>query len=142
LIVSAVPGGPTAPAGAGEPVHRRLRERRVARLEFLAADVVFYGDGGGKGRGLPRPVHGQNRVSRLLRAFHPEYRQVGGRIELTQIDGQPGSLNLDADGRLISVFLSEIADGRIQAIRSIIDPERLADPRYPLSDVARQAAGR
>jgi hypothetical protein len=34
-------------------------------VEFLAADVVFYGDGGGRGRGLPRPVYGRNRVARL-----------------------------------------------------------------------------
>jgi hypothetical protein len=29
-------------------------------IEMLAADVVFYGDGGGKARGLPRPIYGRN----------------------------------------------------------------------------------
>ncbi len=28
-------------------------------VELLAADVVFYGDGGGKGQGLPRPIYGR-----------------------------------------------------------------------------------
>jgi RNA polymerase sigma-70 factor (TIGR02957 family) len=106
-------------------------------VELLAADVVFYGDGGGKGRGLPRPIYGHDRVARLLSAFFPEYRELGARIQPTQINGQPGTLNFDADGRLINVFVFEIAGGLVQAIRSIINPDKLAHLGYPLSDVGR-----
>lgn len=35
-------------------------------LRMLAADVVAYGDGGGKAPAFPRPVHGPERVARLL----------------------------------------------------------------------------
>jgi hypothetical protein len=38
-------------------------------IEMLAADVVFYGDGGGKARGLPRPIYWRDRVRRLLNVF-------------------------------------------------------------------------
>ena len=105
-------------------------------VEMLAADVVFTGDGGGKARGLPRPIYGQARVGRLLAAFMPEYVAIGGRIELTEINGQPGTLNFDADGKLINVFVFEIAEDQIQAIRSIINPDKLAHLGFPLSDVA------
>lgn len=106
-------------------------------VEFLAADVVFYGDGGGRGRGLPRPVHGRNRVARLLRAFGAQYRQIGARVQPTLINGQPGTLNFDARGQLINVLVFEIADASIQTIRSIINPDKLDHLGYPLSELGR-----
>lgn len=110
-------------------------------IELLAPDVVFTGDGGGKGRGLPRPVYGRDRVARLLAAFAAQGRALGGRIVQTPINGQPGTLNFDADGRLINVFSFEIAEGRIQAIRSIINPDKLHHLGYPLSDVGHRREG-
>jgi RNA polymerase sigma factor (sigma-70 family) len=117
-----------------------LENGEVDRLvEFLAADVVFTGDGdgGGKGRGLPRPIYGRERVVRLLAAFLPAYVAINGRIEPTEINGQPGTLNFDGDGKLINVFVFEIVDGTIQTIRSIINPDKLTHLGFPLSDLAR-----
>ena len=98
---------------------------------------MFYGDGGGKGRGLPRPVFGRDRVARLLRAFIGEGRSLAARSELTWVGGEPGVINFDAKGRLINVFAFEIAGGAIQAIRSVINPDKLAHLGYELSPVAR-----
>jgi RNA polymerase sigma-70 factor (ECF subfamily) len=36
-----------------------------------------------------------------------------------EVNGQPGALLLDGDGRLISVMTLDIADGRVQAIHSV-----------------------
>ena len=105
---------------------------------LLAADVVFYGDGGGKGQGLPRPVYGAERVGRLLRTARDRFRQIGARLEPASINGEPGTLNFDADGRLINVFIFEIAEGQVQAVRSIINPDKLDHLAYPLSDFARR----
>ena len=80
-------------------------------LEMLAPDVVFCGDGGGIGRGLPQPIYGSARVSRLLAAFALEGTKLTARIEVAQITGQPGTLNFDAEGRLINVFSFEISGG-------------------------------
>ena len=107
-------------------------------LEYLAADVVLVGDGGGKGQGLPRPIYGRDRVGRLLRAGHDRLSEVGVRLEPASINGEPGALNFDADGRLINVFAFEIADGRIQTIRSIINPDKLAHLGFPVSDLVRK----
>jgi RNA polymerase sigma-70 factor (TIGR02957 family) len=105
-------------------------------VDFLAADVVFYGDGGGKGRGLPKPVYGRARVERLLRGFFPRYRAIGATMRRDAINGQPGVLFLDGDGRLINVFVFDVADGAIQAVRSIINPDKLGHLGYPLSPLA------
>ena len=107
-------------------------------VDLLAADVVFYGDGGGKGRGISRPVHGQQRVTRLLATFVPRYRTAGARVQLTELNGGPGALFFDADDRLINVFAFDIAGGAIQTVRSIINPDKLAHLGYPLSDLGRQ----
>jgi RNA polymerase sigma-70 factor, ECF subfamily len=125
---------------------RRLTEGFIAAaekgevdglVEMLSADVVFYGDGGGKARGLPRPIFGRDRVMRLFAGFYRNFGQLGVRIEPAWINGQPGTLNLDAEGRLINVFVLEISDGMIQTIRSVINPEKLGHLGYELSPVAR-----
>ncbi len=109
-------------------------------VDYLAGDVAFYGDGGGKGRGLPKPVFGANNVGRLLIGFFERYRSIAARIERHQINGQPGLLAFDADGRLINVIAFDISDGVIQTVRSMINPDKLGHLGYPLSDVARADA--
>jgi RNA polymerase sigma-70 factor (TIGR02957 family) len=109
-----------------------------ALVDLLAADVVFFGDGGGKGRGISRPVYGQQRVTRLLASFAPRYRSARARVELAEVNGRPGALFFDADERLINVFAFEMAGGAIQTVRSIINPDKLAHLGYPLSDLGRR----
>jgi RNA polymerase sigma-70 factor, ECF subfamily len=111
-----------------------------ALVDLLAADVVFEGDGGGKGRGISRPVYGQQRVTRLLASFAPRYRSVRARVQIAEVNGRPGALFFDADDRLINVFAFEMAGGAIQTVRSIINPDKLAHLGYPLSDLGRQGA--
>jgi RNA polymerase sigma-70 factor (TIGR02957 family) len=107
-------------------------------VDYLAADVVFYGDGGGKGRGLRKPVFGRDRVGRLLQNFFEAYETIGARVQRVQLNGQPGLFAFDAEGKLINVFSFDIADGVIQTFRSIINPDKLAHLGYPLSHVGRR----
>jgi hypothetical protein len=117
---------------------RAAQDGEVASLvEFLAADVVFYGDGGGKGRGLPRPVYTRANVNRLLVRFFATYRELGARMVPTEVNGEPAVLALDAEGALINVFAFEIAEGVIQTVRSIINPDKLTHLGYPLSNIGR-----
>ena len=106
-------------------------------VEMLAPDVVFTGDGGGKGMGLPKPVHGRGRVGRLLGAFVQQGHAAGARMERVSVNRQPGTLNFDAERKLINVFVLEIADGSIQAVRSIINPDKLDHLGYQLSALGR-----
>ena len=106
-------------------------------VESLTADVAFYGDGGGKGRGLPRPVFGRDRVGRLLNSIFSAYGEIGARLQRVRVNGQPGLLAFDAEGRLINVLSLDIAGGAIETVRSIINPDKLAHLGYPLSELAR-----
>jgi hypothetical protein len=65
-------------------------------------------------------------------------RELGARLDLTSINGQPGTLNFDREGQLVNVFVFDVAGGVIQAIRSIINPDKLAHLGYPLSGLGRK----
>ena len=107
-------------------------------ITMLAADVVAYGDGGGNGPSLPRPVNGRDKVRRLLAAISAGTREFDLHFELVPVNGQPGALLLDTDGRLLTVLALDILDGTIQAIRSVVNPDKLhhvgplVNPDHPL----------
>jgi len=105
-----------------------VEEGDVGELRLmLAEDVELHGDGGGKVPALARPVQGAERVARTLAAWAKAGERIEGvRIEPVEVNGQPGARTLTADGELISVFALEIADGRVQAMRSIVNPDKLA----------------
>ena len=42
-----------------------------------------------------------------------------------RINGQPGALFVDADRRLLNVVVLDILDGTIQAVRSVVNPDKL-----------------
>jgi RNA polymerase sigma-70 factor (ECF subfamily) len=94
-------------------------------ITMLAADVVAYGDGGGNGPSLPRPINGREKVLRLLTAVSDTAREFDLHFQLRPINGQPGALFLDTDGRLLNVIALDILDGTIQAIHSVANPDKL-----------------
>ena len=51
-----------------------------------------------------------------------------------EINGQPGALLLDREGRLISVMILDVAEGEIQGVSSIVNPDKLRH-LGPLADV-------
>lgn len=106
-------------------------------VAFLAADVAFYGDGGGKARAYPQPIFGRDRVGRLLFNLFRMARQLNINVQPTHVNGQPGALSFDAGGGLINVLVFDIAGGAIQTVRSIVNPDKLAHLGFPLSDVLR-----
>ena len=94
--------------------------------ELLAHDVVFRGDGGGKAPAAARAVHGRARVARLLIAGLRSLARFGGfTTRREQVNGQPGALFFDGEGRLISVAILDIAEGQIQAVSAIVNPDKL-----------------
>jgi RNA polymerase sigma-70 factor (ECF subfamily) len=94
-------------------------------ITMLAADVVAYGDGGGNGPSLPRPINGRDKVLRLLAALSHGVREFDLHVELVPVNGQPGALFVDAGGRLLNVLALDILDGTIQAVRSVVNPDKL-----------------
>jgi RNA polymerase sigma-70 factor (ECF subfamily) len=97
---------------------------------MLAADVVAYADGGGKATAFPRPVHGRDRVARILQggAARGERLSVSG-MRLAEINGQPGALFLDPDGVPVVAVSLDIADDLVQTLHAVTNPEKLAHLR-------------
>jgi RNA polymerase sigma-70 factor, ECF subfamily len=97
---------------------------------MLAADVVAYADGGGKATAFPRPVHGRDRVVRILQGpgARGERLSVVG-MRLAEIHGQPGALFLDPDGVPVVAVTLDIADGLVQTLHAVSNPEKLAHLR-------------
>ncbi|GAA3024295.1 RNA polymerase sigma-70 factor [Streptosporangium longisporum] len=103
-----------------------LREGDVAGLrELLAADVSVVGDGGGKAPQLARTVSGAENVARLLASFFSRVARIDVTFEPHEINGQPGAIFRDRDGRVLHVLALDVLGGRIQTVRSVINPDKL-----------------
>jgi RNA polymerase sigma-70 factor (ECF subfamily) len=107
-----------------------------ALVEMLAADVVLYGDGGGKAPAIPRPISGRERVARMLAAWIELGARAGVTLQPAEINGEPGARMVDRDGRLVSVWAIDIAENVVQTVRSIVNPDKLAH-LGPVGDVRR-----
>jgi RNA polymerase sigma-70 factor (ECF subfamily) len=105
-------------------------------MELLAADVVMMGDGGGKAPAIRHPLHGSERVARYLAGIARWLRDTELQIRPVEINGQPGAITSDKDGRILNVFSLDIADGRVQTIRGILNPDKLRH-LGPVGDVVR-----
>ncbi|MFJ5063199.1 RNA polymerase sigma-70 factor [Streptomyces nigra] len=101
---------------------------------LLAADVQLVGDGGGKAPQLARAVAGAENVARLLAAVYPLMVQVDITCEPHDINGQPGALFRDRDGKVLHILALDVLDGQIQTIRSVINPDKLGH-LGPVADV-------
>jgi RNA polymerase sigma-70 factor (TIGR02957 family) len=94
---------------------------------LLAAEVSLHGDGGGKVPALARALHGRARVAKTMLGFRRTGERFGGfTIRRVEVNGGPGALSFGPDGKLLSVLSLEIADGQVQAIRSVVNPDKLA----------------
>jgi RNA polymerase sigma-70 factor (ECF subfamily) len=103
------------------------RQGDLRALEaLLAQDVALRGDGGGKVPALGRPINGRERVARTMLAGMSTLARFGGvRLQVTEVNGQPGAMVFDARDRLFGVMELDIADGRIRSIHSVVNPDKL-----------------
>ena len=125
----------------GEGLARRFFEAAAggdmdALLGMLAPDVVLQGDGGGKAQVIGKPLAGRQAVLRMLVGMFRRGRTLGTSLRLAWVNGQPGAVIYDAEGRVINVFALDIAEGVVQAIRAVVNPDKLGHIG-PVSDVAR-----
>jgi RNA polymerase sigma-70 factor, ECF subfamily len=103
-----------------------LREGDVEGLqELLAADVQLIGDGGGKAPQWARAIAGAENVARMLAAIVPPFTRIGGVVEPHDVNGQPGAIFRDRDNKVLNTWTLDVLDGRIQTIRSVINPDKL-----------------
>ncbi|QRK09530.1 RNA polymerase sigma-70 factor [Archangium violaceum] len=92
---------------------------------LLAHDVTSWADGGGKVRGAAlNPVRGADSVARLFLGSVKK-ASAGIMLELTEVNGWP-ALVLRLNGTVFDVISFETDGERIHAIRSVLNPEKLA----------------
>ena len=127
--------------GAGQPrfeADRREREELADRFfdafregdvdglrELLAADVYMVGDGGGKAPQLARAIIGVDNVARVIAASVAPFVRVGIVMEPHEVNGQPGAIFRDRDGKVLTTLALDILDRQIQTIRWVINPDKL-----------------
>ncbi|GAA3257959.1 RNA polymerase sigma-70 factor [Nonomuraea helvata] len=103
-----------------------LREGDVAGLQtLLAADVSMVSDSGGKAPSLAKAVLGAQNVARLLASVFPRMALIGVTGESHEVNGQPGAIFRDRDGKVLHTLTLDVLDGQIQTIRAVINPDKL-----------------
>jgi RNA polymerase sigma-70 factor, ECF subfamily len=103
-----------------------LRNGDVDQLrELLAADVSMVGDGGGKAPALPKSVIGADNVARVLASIFPVLARIEASMEPRDLNGQPGAIIRDRDGKVVGTMTLDVLDGQIQTIRSVANPDKL-----------------
>jgi RNA polymerase sigma-70 factor (ECF subfamily) len=94
-------------------------------VELLAPDATVYGDGGGKAPSIPAPLVGAVRVAKALIGWGRQLRERGYVLQPALVNGDPGVMVLDGDGRVLMVSAIEVADGVVVALRSVLNPDKL-----------------
>ena len=111
---------------------------------LLAADAAVYGDGGGKAPAAARPVLGREKAARFLLGLARQSRVAGLSVRPVEVNGQAGAIAEDAEGRVAGVVALDIAGGRVLAVRSVVNPDKLDHLGEPadLPELFRRRPGR
>ena len=91
--------------------------------KVLADDVVMVSDGGSEVHAARRPVLGIERVARLLGNLTRRMTDDTA-LELHRVNHEPGLL-VRRGGRPWSVLALEAHDGRVTAVRLVLNPDKL-----------------
>jgi RNA polymerase sigma-70 factor (ECF subfamily) len=55
----------------------------------------------------------------------PWFARIGGAVEKRDVNGQPGAIFRDRDANVVNMLTLEMLDGQIQAIRAVLNPDKL-----------------
>ncbi|HLI00245.1 MAG TPA: nuclear transport factor 2 family protein, partial [Acidimicrobiales bacterium] len=105
-------------------------------MQLLAPDVVFCGDGGDKATAVREPITGRDRIAPLLLWLFARTRSQGIHAEPVEVNGGPGLISRDRQGKIVSVLSIEEHDGVIDSLRSVVNPDKLSH-LGPVSDFLR-----
>ncbi|MGR4878531.1 RNA polymerase sigma-70 factor [Streptomyces sp. LARHCF249] len=118
---------------AGASQQREVAEKFLAAcaggdlgevLTLLAPDVVSWSDGGGVVSAARRPLRGPDHVARWLLGVLAKPEAQGVEMRIAEINGEAGLL-LAVGGVNFGAATFEAAEGRITALRFVINPQKL-----------------
>ncbi|HEY9496398.1 MAG TPA: RNA polymerase sigma factor SigJ [Intrasporangium sp.] len=97
----------------------------VAELvAVLSPDVTLVTDGGGFRRAALRPIHSSEKVIRWILGVLSDPQVASLKPEIRTLNGEPAVVAVGPDG-VDSVYFVTVEDGRITAVHSIRNPEKL-----------------
>ncbi|MER6945281.1 RNA polymerase sigma factor SigJ [Nonomuraea sp. NPDC000554] len=98
-----------------------------ALMEILAPDVTMWADGGGKAPAAGLwPVHGSDKVARLIIGNVSRRPIPDLGIRIRQVNGDPSALLLSGDTPYAVIVLDLTADGgRVSGIYAVTNPDKL-----------------
>jgi RNA polymerase sigma-70 factor (ECF subfamily) len=97
--------------------------------ELLAKDAVLYADHGGKAMAPREPIFGAADIAHFMATVAGLARSGDMETRLVRVNGQPGRVVRgpdDAEIRVLSVLAVDVVDGRIQTVRVVRNPDKLA----------------
>jgi RNA polymerase sigma-70 factor (ECF subfamily) len=97
-----------------------------ALRELLAADAQAVGDSGGRAPQWGRGIFGADNVARTLAAMVLPFSRIGVLWEQREVNGRPGAIFRDRDGKVLNTWTLDIEGGRIQSIRAVLNPDKLS----------------
>lgn len=104
---------------------KAARDGDIDSLErMLTADVTATADGGGRINAARRPIRGANHVARYLAGLL-RWEVPGMRLLVEEVNGAPAVV-ARVDGAPMLVVGIDVADGAVDALRLIVNPEKLA----------------
>ncbi|MBK8901520.1 MAG: RNA polymerase sigma-70 factor [Anaerolineaceae bacterium] len=92
-------------------------------IELLAEDIEVWSDGGGKVTAARKIIVGREKVAHFLLGV-TRLAPENAETQVALINGQLGIV-ARVDGRPVLVMALEMGNGRIQAIRNILNPDKL-----------------
>ncbi|MGP3912290.1 RNA polymerase sigma-70 factor [Nonomuraea sp. 10N515B] len=109
-------------------------------IELLSGEVTMVSDGGGKARAALRIITGADNVSRWLLSINTPANiarfmasigmaeAAGLSFEMAEVNDGP-AIVASADGKVITVISLVVADGKIETIYLLANPEKIAHLR-------------
>ncbi|KXO99626.1 RNA polymerase sigma-70 factor [Tsukamurella pseudospumae] len=100
-------------------------------MDVLAPEVVFLGDGGGVVSAARRPVHGADRVARLVTGLLRKGTTMGEMgMRFGVFNGMP-AIVVAFDGAVDLVLCVEVVGDTVTGVYIIRNPEKLGEIRLP-----------
>lgn len=103
-----------------------------ALLSVLAPDVVLEADSGGKVSAARKPIYGAAKVARAVLGIL-KLLPSDANVELARVNAQPAIIGY-TEGRPFYVTVLDIAEGQIQGIYNVLNPDKLGHlpPQSPV----------
>ncbi|MGW8376833.1 RNA polymerase sigma factor SigJ [Streptomyces sp. ODS28] len=94
-------------------------------LSVLAPDARLIGDSGGKAKAPPRVITSADKVGRFLAAIGTQGERYAEGFGFAELNGAPAVV-AHGQGRAVAAFVLDVAEGRVQCVYVITNPDKLA----------------